>query len=93
MMFRQERLGGEMPHHGMQVTALLGIVGIGLFDSFDGDIERIVLVVVRSVLERDNEVALLCAKLALVDVIDRHFFIGVRSAVARNDDQVAHRRE
>ena len=93
MMFRQERSGGEMSHHGMQVTTLLGIVGIGLFDSSDGDIERIVLVVVRPVLKRDNEVAPLCAKLAFVDIIHRHFFIRVRSAVARNDDQVAHRGE
>src|SRR5262249_52496836 len=66
MMFRQGHPGGEMSHHRMQVTALLGIIGIGLFDSSDGDIERIVLVVVRSVLQRDNEVASLCAKLAVV---------------------------
>ena len=93
MMFRERRPGGEMSHHRMQVTALLGIIGIGLFDSSDRDIERIVLVVVRSVLQSDNEVAPLCAKLGVVDIIDRHFFIVVRTAIARNDEQVAHRRE
>src|SRR5215470_20188509 len=74
MMFRQGLPVGEMSHHRMQVTALIGIIGIGLFDSSDGDIERIVLVVVRSLLQRDNEVASLSAKLAVVDIIDRHFF-------------------
>src|SRR5215831_13248493 len=93
VMFRQGLPGGEMSHYRMQVTALLGIIGIGLFDSSDGDIERIVLVVVRSVLQRDNEVVSLGAKLAVMDIIDRHFFVVVRTAVARSDEQVAHRRE
>ncbi len=58
-------------------------------DAFYGNVERVVPIVIRPVLERDREVVLGFTEVARVDVVGRQFLVVASASVRLDHNEVA----
>src|SRR6266478_2973895 len=79
----------KMPDDGVEVMALVRARRLVLRDAREADVEGIVRVVLRAVLERNGEVALALAHLAHARVIERKLLVIPCIALGGDGDHVA----
>src|SRR5262249_9545643 len=65
----------EKSHHRMEIAGVVRMLRIVLRDPADRDIERVDAIMVWPILERDREVALGRAELAVMYVVERQLFV------------------
>src|SRR5215211_5926326 len=81
-----------MPNDGVQISALVGARRVRLRDPADRDVERVDLIVVRSVIERDREEVVGTVDAVLAEEVDGYLLVIARAVVSEGDG-VAHHAE